>query len=301
MTKDNQIYRAGYVAVMGRPNVGKSTLINSMIGQKITAVSPKPQTTRKSQLGILTEESFQVIFVDTPGLHIPNHKLGQLMNQNALEVLQDSDLILFVVDGSASNPHEEDLILVNNLIEMQEPPPVFLVINKLDLIDHSNIEDRQREYSTCYPKATPILVSATRGDSLEPLLQQIIAQMPQSPPYFPDDQVTDLFEREITADLIRAACLIHLRDEVPHAIAIRIDEFTQRQQSADYIAATLFVERDSQKGIVIGAKGKMLKQIGITARKEIELMLERKIFLQLRVKVLKNWRNNQKELRRFGY
>ena len=301
MTKENRKYRAGYVAIMGRPNVGKSTLINALIGQKITAVSPKPQTTRKSQLGILTMESCQIIFMDTPGLHKPIHKLGHLMNQNALDVLNDADLILFIVDGSESLPHEEDRILVNYLNEMETPPPVFLIINKLDRIDGMFLTDRVAILSALYPQALPLKVSATRGDNLENLLNQIVDHIPESPPYYPEDQVTDLFEREIAADLIRAACLLHLRDEVPHAVAVRIDEFTQRQGGVVYIAATLFVERDSQKGIVIGKKGKMLKNIGTTARNEIELMMERRVFLQLRVKVLKNWRNDQNELRRFGY
>jgi len=301
MTKENSPHRAGYVAVMGRPNVGKSTLINTLIGQKIAAVSPKPQTTRKSQLGILTLSVGQVIFMDTPGLHHPYNKLGEYMNLNALEVLQDADIILFVVDGSESTPHEEDLILVNYLNETSSTPPVILAVNKKDRVDSSSLAEREEIYSTLYPAAKSLMVSAARGDNLDILLGLIVDHLPENPPYYPNDQVTDLYEREIAADLIRAVCLIHLREEVPHAIAIRIDEYTQRSTGVAFIAATLLVERPSQKGIVIGKGGKMLKRIGQSARLEIESMIGGQIYLQLRVKVRKNWRNDENELRRFGF
>ncbi len=301
MTTGKEYHKSGYVAVMGRPNVGKSTLMNAYIGQKIAAVSPKPQTTRKSQLGILTTATEQVIFVDTPGLHNPVNKLGNYMNQHAFEVLQDADLILFIVDGSLSAPHEEDQILVDYLTEIQSTLKVILAINKMDRIDADMWIEKEEIFSALLPSADSILVSATRGDNLDKLLQRIIYHIPEGLPFYPENQVTDLYEREITADLIRAACLIHLRDEVPHAIAIRIDEYTQRKLGNVFIAATLFVERDSQKGIVIGKAGKTLKRIGTTARKEIETMAGQQVYLKLRVKVRKNWRNDDKELRRFGF
>jgi GTP-binding protein Era len=297
----NNRYRSGYVAVMGRPNVGKSTLINALLGQKITAVSPRPQTTRQMQLGILTQDNSQIIFVDTPGLHKPHHKLGEHMNQNATEALDDADLILFLVDASQTPPHEEDKILVDLLGEISDHPPVILALNKIDLVDDNNIPEREKEYLELIPSVISIPISAGRGDHLVDLLPTLVNHLPEGEPYYPGEQITDLYEREISADLIRAAALLHLRDEVPHAIAVRIDEYTERGDHGAYIAATLFVERDSQKGIVIGRDGKMLKRIGTTARKEIESMSGRKSFLKLRVKVRKNWRNDENALRRFGF
>jgi GTP-binding protein Era len=294
-------YRAGFIAVMGRPNVGKSTLINALIGQKIAAVSPKPQTTRQKQLGIMTREDAQIIFVDTPGLHKPHHKLGEYMNQNAAEALEDADLILFIVDGSEIPPHEEDRILVNLLEGAPDSLQVILAINKIDKVESANTPECRNEYLALYPQAIPILVSATRRDNLDTLIDLLVSHLPEGEPFYPSDQVTNLYEREIAADLIRASALVHLRDEVPHAIAIRVDEYKERDVQGAYIAATIFVERDSQKGIVIGQGGRMLKRIGTTARHDIESMSERKVFLKLRVKVRKNWRNDEKALQRFGF
>jgi GTP-binding protein Era len=301
MENNQPDHRAGFIAVMGRPNVGKSTLINAIVGQKIAAVSPRPQTTRQMQLGILTRDDAQIIFVDTPGLHNPHHKLGEYMNKHAAKALEDADLILLIVDGSEESPHEEDHILANLLEEMRQPPKVVLAVNKIDRVAPGLLPERTHEYLSLYPQAIPINVSATRGDNLPALIDLLVSHLPESRPFYPKDQITDLYEREIAADLIRAAALIHLRDEVPHAIAIRIDEFTERGDLGVYIEATLFVERDSQKGIVIGKGGKMLKRIGTAARLEIESMSGRKAFLNLRVKVRKNWRNDEKALKRFGF
>lgn len=293
-------YRSGFVAVMGKPNVGKSTLINALMGQKITAVSPRPQTTRKRQLGILSLENAQIIFVDTPGMHKARHKLGEYMNQEAIDTLEECDLILFVVDAS-QNPDEEDQILTNSINEISKPSPVIMVLNKIDKVDKGEVDEVQANFLSLIPKSQPILISATRGDNLDELLNKIIEKLPEGPSFFPPDQITDLYEREIAADLIREAALVILRDEVPHSIAIRIDQFTERGDHGAYIEATIFVERESQKGIVIGKGGKMLKRIGTAARLEIEAMSGRKVFLQLRVKVRKNWRNDKNVLRWFGY
>lgn len=293
-------YRSGFVAVMGKPNVGKSTLINALMGQKITAVSPRPQTTRKRQLGILSLENAQIIFVDTPGMHKARHKLGEYMNQEAIDTLEECDLILFVVDAS-QNPDEEDQILTNSINEISKPSPAIMVLNKIDKVDKGEVDEAQANFLSLIPKSQPILISATRGDNLDELLNKIIEKLPEGPSFFPPDQITDLYEREIAADLIREAALVILRDEVPHSIAIRIDQFTERGDHGAYIEATIFVERESQKGIVIGKGGKMLKRIGTAARLEIEAMSGRKVFLQLRVKVRKNWRNDKNVLRWFGY
>ena len=300
-TTQNPHHRSGFVAVMGRPNVGKSTLINALMGQKIAAVSPRPQTTRKMQLGILTQENAQIIFVDTPGLHKARHKLGKYMNKNAAEALEDADLILFVIDASQMPPHEEDRILGQLLVGLSTPPKVILAINKIDTVDANDLAESEAAYLELIPQALPIRISALRGEHLSELLETLVVHIPEGEPYYPEEQVTDLYEREIAADLIRAAALVHLRDEVPHAVAIRIDEYTERGEYGAYIAATIFVERDSQKGIVIGRDGRMLKLIGTTARKEIEAMSGRKSYLRLRVKVRKNWRNDEKTLGRFGF
>lgn len=286
-------FTSGFVAVMGRPNVGKSTLINALIGQKVAAVSPRPQTTRRRQEGILTGKNHQIIFIDTPGVHKPHNKLGESMNLEARSALEHCDLVLFMVDASQM-PSDEDRQLSNMLNTMVKPESVLLVLNKIDLVQPQNMADLEAAYHNLIPKCSLLRISATRGDNRDELMQKIIAAMPEGEPFYPEEQVTDLFERDITADLIREACLNYLRYEVPHGIVVRIDEFTERNEHGVYIEATIFVERESHKGIVIGQNGQMLKKIGMAARKEIESMSGKNVFLQLRVKVRKNWRDDEK-------
>lgn len=293
-------YKSGFIAVMGRPNVGKSTLINQLLGTKIAAASPWPQTTRKTQMGILTIENAQIVFVDTPGFHQPIHKLGEKMVQEALRSVEESDLILFLVDVS-QGPNEEDRLLAQALASARRSISKILALNKSDLEPNEINEQHKELYQEIVPSADAVMISSTQGDNLDALIDIIVSHLPEGPPFFPDDQLTDLYEREIAADLIREALLFNLRAEVPHSIAVRIDEFKDRDENTTYIAATLFVERDSQKGIVIGQGGEKLKKIGIDARQKIEELIGRKVYLRLRVKVRKNWRNDDASLNLFGF
>jgi GTPase len=299
MSDDKKI-KVGFVTLIGRPNVGKSTLMNALMGQKIAAVSPRPQTTRQRQLGILTFEQAQIIFVDTPGMHIAKHKLGEYMNEVAAMTLSDADVIIWMVDGSVM-PTEEDEIIAGKIKDLREAPPVLVALNKIDQIPSNQVPEYQLAYQSLLPDAEVIPLSAATGYQRNQLMDRLVELLPEGEPFYDEDQVTDLYERDIAADLVREAALVHLREEVPHGIAVRVDEFTERGEDGAYIAATMFVERESHKGIVIGKGGEMLKRIGSTARKEIEAMSGRKVFLELRVKVNKNWRTNADALRLLGY
>ena len=289
------------MAVVGRPNVGKSTLLNRLLGQKVAAVSPRAQTTRRKQLGILTNDQVQIIFIDTPGIHKPVHKLGEFMNQVALEALRDADVILWLVDASMK-PTAEDRLVAERLAQDREGQALLVVVlNKIDLVENSQRAGRVVAYEELAPEAEFLTVSAVKGEGCAELLAKINGRLPEGPPLYDAEQITDLYEREIAVDLIREAVLRHLQDEVPHATAVRIDEYKDREESVAYIAATLLVERETHKGMVIGKGGEMLKKIGVTARQEIEEMTGRKVFLELHVKVLENWRNNPTLLKQLGY
>jgi GTP-binding protein Era len=298
-TEINEGHRSGFVAVAGRPNVGKSTLINAFLGQTIAAVSPRPQTTRRRQLGILTLPTAQVIFVDTPGIHKSRHKLDDQMNAQAIKSIQDADLLLVIFDLNRP-PNENDKRVAERVLSLSATFPILAVLNKIDLVPPDEILDRQATFSALLPSVDMYAISSTRGDNREQLLQRIVDLLPFGPRYFPDNEVTDTYERDIAANFIRAACLNLLHDEVPHCIAVRMDEYKERGEHGAYIAATLFVERDSQKGIVIGKGGAILREIGIQARKEIETMSGRKVYLELKVKVLPGWRNDLKAIKRLG-
>jgi len=242
----------------------------------------------------------QIVFVDTPGIHAPKHKLGQFLNQEAEEGLNGVDLGLFLVDLNQERD-EDDQRIANLLRSLRRKLPLVMGMNKVDLVTPELLEKRREAYQSLLPQAEVVVFSAVTGQGLEELIEKLGERLPIQEAEFPEDQLTDLYEREIAADLIREAALISLRDEVPHGLNVRIDDFKERSHDLVYIHATIFVERDSQKGIVIGEGGKMLKKIGTSAREEIEKMGGRKVFLELRAKVEKNWRNREDVLSRFGY
>jgi len=293
-------HKSGFVAVIGRPNVGKSTLVNQLVGQKIAIVSPRPQTTRSRILGILTREDVQVIFVDTPGLHRPRHKLGQVMVAAATRAIPDADVVLFLVDVSVP-PTDEDRMIAG-LIRKHTQAPVILVLNKMDLLPAAKVKSHTQGYWELVPYHHEWMMTiATQGVNLDKLLDLIIAALPEGPRYYPGDQVTDQTERDIAAELIREQVLRYTRQEVPHAVAVVVEEFKERENGVVYVAANIFVERTSQKGIIIGKGGQMLRKIGTAARQEIERMVGGRVYLDLWVKVRKGWRRDEKVLRRLGY
>lgn len=300
MTENNNEFRAGFVAVVGRPNVGKSTVMNRLVGQTIAAVSSKPQMTRKQQFGIYTDDQVQIVFIDTPGMHVAKHKLGDAMNQAAEIALMDGDAILWIVDGGLP-PKPEDLLISERIHGLENHPPLIMALNKTDLLSKTEQEERVQQFKNLMPDVPLIEISAYSGENLNVLMETLIPYMPVGEPFYDKDQVTDFYERDITIELIRQAVMENLHDEVPHAVAVRLDEYADRGEDKAYISATLFVERDSQKGILIGKSGSMIKEIGMLARKEIEQLTGRQVFLDLRVKVHKNWRNNPDALKLMGY
>ena len=292
-------YRSGFVAVLGKPNVGKSTLINAFVGQKIAIISPKPQTTRRRLRGILTLPQAQIIFVDTPGIHFPKHKLGEYMVETATRALKGIDLALFMVD--VSQPHTEEDEEIARLLREYRPAPVILVLNKVDLLRPEREEAHREAYLALGEFREWLFLSATRGDNRERLLELIIEYLPLGPQYYPPDQVTDQEVRFMAAELIREQALEFLHQEVPHSVAVVVEEFQERREDLTFISATIYVEKKSQKGIVLGQGGKTVKRIGTAARKEIEALLGKRVYLELWVKVSKKWRRDEGALRRLGY
>ncbi len=290
---------SGFAAIVGRPNVGKSTLTNGLIGEKIAIMSDRPQTTRNKIMCILNTDNAQIMFLDTPGIHKPHHKLGEYMVRTAESTLKEVDVILFVIDVSEKRGAGENYIL--ELLQKVKTP-VILVANKIDkLQDKSKLFNIINEYTALYNFAAVVPVSALEDKEFPGLVEEITKHLPEGPDYFPDDMITDQPERVISAEMIREKVLRSTHDEVPHSIAVEVDEFKVRENEDVYIRATIFVERESQKGIVIGAKGSLLKKIGQQARKDIEALLGCKVFLELWVKVKADWRNKDKALKQFGY
>ncbi len=293
-------HRSGFVAVVGRPNVGKSTLMNAFLGQKIAIVSNKPQTTRNQLLGILTLDHAQLIFVDTPGIHQPHHKFGEYLVETALQAIPDADLVLWLVDAS-EKPTNADKLVADTLAQQKHTVPIILGVNKIDLLPANILNARITEFTALFQPHMTVALSALNGDNRDKLLETIIETLPFGPRYFPADQITDQQTRFIASEMVREAALEILRQEVPHAIAVLVTEFKHRDNGVVYISAKLFVERDSQKGIVIGQGGKTLKAIGKHARPQIETLVDAPVYLDLHVSVRPKWRKDKAELRRLGY
>ena len=291
-------YKSGFVSIIGRPNVGKSTFLNRIIGQKIAIMSDKPQTTRNKIQGVYTENDAQVIFIDTPGIHKPKHKLGDFMVKMAQTTLKEVDIVLFMVNAVEGFGRGEEFI-IEKLKETKQP--VFLVINKIDQLHPEQLLELIDQYRKLHEFAEIVPISALDGNNVESLIGTIKKYLPEGPQYYPDNQVTDHPERFIIAELIREKVLHLTREEVPHSVAVVIDAIQKREGGAVYINATIVVERASQKGIIIGKQGKMLKEVGKRARFDIEALLGSKVFLEVWVKVQKDWRNKMSQLRDLGF
>lgn len=289
--------KSGFVAIIGRPNAGKSTILNKLTGQKIAAISSKPQTTRTKILGIVTTEESQCVFVDTPGIHFSRNKLGDFMNKEAKDAVKSVDMIVLVVDESAREGENDRIIesLKN------EDVPVILVINKIDLFEKEKLFALIDEYSKKFDFDTVIPISAINGDGISILRKEIDKRLEEGPMYFSPDMVTDQPERQIVAELIREKALWCLSKEVPHGIAVEIESYKEKENGTVNIGAVIYCEKSSHKGIIIGKGGAMLKNIGQKARVEIEKFLDCKVFLELWVKVKEDWRNSDILIKNFGY
>lgn len=306
-------HRSGYVAVIGRPNVGKSTLLNRMLGQKLAIVTPKPQTTRDPILGIVTQPDAQMLFLDTPGIHKPLHKLGEYMVAVAQETLADADVVLWLVDGSAP-PTDEDILIADMLRQVNERThlrAIVLGLNKCDLHPGRQTGDLGPHaeayrslltwWSTRGHALTVVSLSGMTGTGADGLLKTLRDLLPVGPRYYPEDEITDVQTRFVVAELIREQALLQLGEEVPHSIAVEVDEFSERNPGMTYISAVLYVERETQKAIVLGKGGRTIKRIGQAARPQIEELVGTRVFLELWVKVWERWRKREETLRRLGY
>jgi GTP-binding protein Era len=294
MSEENN-FKSGFISIVGRPNVGKSTLLNALLGEKIAIISDKPQTTRNKILGIVNPPGAQLVFMDTPGIHKPMHKMNEFMVKTALRTYNEVDVILLLVEAT-ERPGLGDRYIIETLAKVKTP--VFLLINKVDLVEKDRLLPLIGEYSTLYPFAEIIPVSALKND-LGDLMKAILKRLPQGPKYFPDDQLTDQPERFIVSELIREKVFELTKEEIPYSTAVLIEEMKEEPEITR-IHAVIYVERDSQKGILIGKGGSMLKQIGTLARQDAEKLLGVKVFLKLYVKVKKNWREDERALRNLG-
>ena len=291
-------FHSGFVAILGRPNVGKSTFLNRVVGQKIAIMSDKAQTTRNKIQGIYTEDNAQIVFIDTPGIHKPHSRLGDFMVESALSTLNEVDAVLFMVNATQKRGRGDDFI-IERLKNVKKP--IYLVINKIDQIHPDKLLQIMDDYRNTLDYAEVFPISALEGNNCPELIESLVNTVPEGPQYYPADQITDHPERFIAGELIREKVLELTREEVPHSVAVVVDRIYREDDEKVLVQATIVVERNSQKGIIIGKGGKMLKQIGVKARKDIELMLGDKVYLELWVKVQPNWKDRQVDLQALGY
>jgi GTP-binding protein Era len=294
----NKKFHSGFVAIVGRPNVGKSTFMNYVIGQKIAIMSNVPQTTRNKIQGIYTTDKEQIIFIDTPGIHKAHNKLGDFMVQSSLSTLNEVDAVMFMISANEERGAGDNFI-IEHLKQIKKP--VYLVINKIDLINPNKLLEIMDDYKDAVDWKEVVPISAIQGNNVSEFIDTLAAELPEGPQYYPDDQVTDHPERFIAAELIREKVLMLTRQEVPHSVAVVIESLKRQDKRKIHIQATIIVDRPTQKGIIIGHGGQMLKKIGTLAREDIERLLGDKVYLELWVKVSEGWRDKQSLLQSYGY
>lgn len=291
-------FRCGYIAIIGRPNVGKSTLLNRLVGDKLAITSPKPQTTRYRLLGILHLSGAQLLFLDTPGVLEAKDLLNQSLVQAAMESLAEADVVVWLVEPEP--PDSQDRVLLPALQSLKKP--IIVAINKIDLVEKPSLLPLMAAYHDLFPEAPIVPVSALLGDGIPSLITEIVDRLPEAPPLYPEDQLTDRTERFLVAEIIRERLFHHTGEEIPYAVAVEVEEFDEsRRPELVRIRAVIYVEKDSQKGIVIGKGGRLLKKVGQEAREQAERLLGARVFLELWVKVWKNWRRDPRALRHFGF
>ena len=289
-------HKAGFVNILGKPNVGKSTLMNAMVGEKLSIITSKAQTTRHRIQGIVNGDHYQVVFSDTPGILDPNYKLQEFMLKSARGALTDADIFIYITE--AGETPGKDSLFIEKL--QKAKIPVLLLINKIDLTNQAHLEHLVEQWSEILPSAEILPISALNNFNIDHLFKRILELLPESPPFFPKDMLTDKSERFVAGEMIREKILLHYQQEIPYSVEIEVESFKE-EENIIRIRAVIFVEKESQKGILIGHRGNSLKRVGKEAREDMEVFFNKKIFLELHVKVQKDWRNNERKLKNFGY
>ncbi len=290
-------HKSGFVNIIGNPNVGKSTLINSLLGHKLSIITHKAQTTRHRILGILNDDNYQIVFSDTPGIIKPKYELQESMMNFVSSIFEDADILIYMIDASSENDSNDDKIIEKL---KSSKLPLLVLLNKIDLSSQDSVTQKMAEISISFPTAKLFAISALNNFNLDILKEKIIQLLPDAPAYFSKDTLTDKSERFFVEEIIREKILTHYKNEIPYSVEIEVEEFIEKSDFVR-IRAIIYVMRNSQKGIIIGHKGLGLKRIGSESRRDIEKMLGKKIFLETPVKVKKNWRNDKKQLKNFGY
>jgi len=298
MQSEKRNFKAGYVAIVGKPNVGKSTLINDFMECKLSIVTNKPQTTRKKIMGVLTREDYQIVFYDTPGIMEPRYELQTYMVKSAYEAIEDADVILLIAEPFEP-PASTDKEILEKLLRLNIP--VVLAINKIDLVEKDSLIPIIAAYDTQFKFAEIVPISALKETNLDLMLTLIVKYLPEGEPFYPEDYMTDYNDRFLASEIIREKVFEFYGEEIPYSTTVEIEEFKERETGKDYIKAIIYVERDSQKGIIIGKDGMAIRRVGLVAREEIEKQIGRKVYLELRVKVMEKWRKDKSKLYKLGY